>query len=942
MLCLLVVSWRATTLRSLAQSENPTAAQTANEPSVALEPVPHLRGTGLLALPSGISQPAAMTSPSEGSIYVQQLDEENEYWLKRIAATPALRDTVWHPDFSSTTAYRKSLENHRQTLRRMLGLLPDREIEISEEENELERDSVRLENVTINIVQGFEARALILVPPGRVSGAVIAIPDAMESREEFLGLAVGESPAPWLKILLSSGLAVAVPSMIERTTDYPFGGHWGVNRRQLLYRLGFIVGHTLVGLEVQETLALRDYLTRRMGIANSRIGMLGVGQGGMTAFYAAGVDGQFGPVAIVDYFQQRQDCWQEPVDRMIYGQLNEFGDAEVAGLIAPEPLAIITSDDSGIIHASVEAEEKRARRFYDGLRQPRSLSLQDQPSAEIAVRSAAETLSRGLGQQEGEQGQVGISKRFSEEEIASTKNAQFEGLHTYLKQVDRDSDEVRSRYWKLSSVTPSTSASKAAEIRSALGELMGRIPMGTDQLDVRTRLIQISDRFVAYDVLLDTLPGVHAYGQLLVPRHMQGRLPVVICQHGLGGRPADITGVGKVAPVERAYYHDLGSYLANLGYVVFAPYLAVPIQQEVLVNPLVRKAATVGMMRTALELAKLHRIVDFLQTLPFVDGGRIGYYGLSYGGYSAIWMPPLEPRIKLNIISGHFNYWRAKITDEESSWSYLRFQDADFYNWNVLNRLSHAELIAAMAPRPVCIEAGQSDPITTPEWTARAWKEVEEWKNAAGLGGLTEKIVLAHFQGVHEVHGIEAVSFLNRWLRPDLPDGRGYTYDLLSENKKLQAVSGGSSSANGQAAELPLVQHEVNGNPETWIRGRFYVQKDSSELGGIALQVSRVGNPGQLIVRFGSTPGGDDLGQATMEPGDVKPSGAFWYTARVRPIRPDQSKLYYFEVKAASGENPDNNFIVYGPRPIGGTDDPGHFGLSYRILGSSSHSAARH
>lgn len=923
----------------LAQGQAAAVARIASEAGVELRPKPHMMGTELLTLPSDPARPSAMISPGEGSIYVQQLNEENEYWLQRTEDTPALRDKSWAPDFSSLAAYRRSLQQHRQDLRRMLGLLPEAKFGARAQERVLEQDSFRVEDVTIPIAAGFGAKALLIVPMGSVSGAVIAIPDATVSREEFLGLKEGQSAAPWLEKLLGRRIAVAVPVMTERTTDYPFGAQWGINRRQLIYRLGFVVGRTLVGLEVQQTLAVRNYLARRLQLKDARIGLLGTGQGGMTALYAAGVDGQFGPVDILNYFQQRENCWNEPVDRMLYGQLNEFGDAEVADLIAPGPLTIFTSADGGIAQASVEAEAKRTRRYYGGLKQTGALAVKEASNRDDGLRSAAEDLDRRLGQGEGDAEAV-ISKRFSEQQINSTRNAQFESLHAYVQQLDRESDQVRASYWKLDSVTPNTSIAKAAQLRAALSQLMGKIPTERGPLDAYTRLILVSDKFIAYDVFLEVLPGVHAYGQLLVPRNQRGRLAVVICQHGLGGRPTDITGIGPRP--EEGTYHNLGLHLANLGYVVFAPYLTVPVRQELLVNPLVREAAAVGMMRTSLELAKLHRIVDFLQSLPFVDGNRIGYYGLSYGGYSAIWMPPLEPRIKLNVISGHFNDWRTKITDEKSSESYLRYQDADFYNWNVLNRFSHVELVAAMAPRAVCVEFGQHDPTTTPLWHARAWMQVEAWKKAAGLGGLTEKVVEARYEGIHEIHGIETLAFLNRWLRPNLPDARDHSYNLLPANIEMQAFSGGGDLATGQGAELPLLRHPLDGNAGSWIRGRFYVSGNSTRLGGIALKLSRIGMPGALIVRFGTTAGGDDLGRAVIEPSAVRPLFDLWYTARIPPVSLDPSKLYYFEVRAASGEQPNNNFIVYGPRPLGGRDEPGQFGLSYRILGAGASSAAWH
>lgn len=137
---------------------------------------------------------------------------------------------------------------------------------------------------------------------------------------------------------------MAIPEMVERRTDYRPGQNVGLyDRRRILWRLGFFVGRTLVGVEVQQVVALRDYLALQPAIDEKRIGVLGVGQRGMTALYAAAVDQRLAAATVLDYFEQRELCWKEPVDRMIYGQLNEFGDAEVAALITPRPLMVATS-----------------------------------------------------------------------------------------------------------------------------------------------------------------------------------------------------------------------------------------------------------------------------------------------------------------------------------------------------------------------------------------------------------------------------------------------------------------------------------------------------------------------------------------------------------------------------------------------------------------------
>ena len=88
------------------------------------------------------------------------------------------------------------------------------------------------------------------------------------------------------------------------------------------------------GLDVQDTTAAITYLGSRPDVDPARIALVGIGQGGMTALYTTAVDRRVAVAVVADYFQPRERCWEEPVDRRLPAQLLEFGDAELAALIA--------------------------------------------------------------------------------------------------------------------------------------------------------------------------------------------------------------------------------------------------------------------------------------------------------------------------------------------------------------------------------------------------------------------------------------------------------------------------------------------------------------------------------------------------------------------------------------------------------------------------------
>ena len=740
------------------------------------------------------SQNAARTWPAHldgttrfelpGDILVRQHQQIDDYFLKRIQESAAVRDQVWKPDFSSVTGYAASLQGHRKRLAEMLGLIAVEPPESKPRRVILAEGKVRIEDVRVSIEQGFDVCALVFFPESTVPGpAVIAIPSANLTRESFAGIAAGEEPKDWLLSLLRRGVAVAIPVTVERSLDHELSqlsGQARMTRRQLLHRVGFVAGRTMVGLEVQQVMALRAFLASVKEIDAKRVAVLGVEQGGMTALYAAAADEAFAGAVVIDYFQRREDCWKEPVDRMLYGQLNSFGDAEVAALIAPRRLVALSQPSGPVDLKSADLEAKRARRFYESLGLAERLEV---APAEKALAAGAEKIAGLLGADRVATDEV-LSFRTTKYQVVEARDQHFQALYSYLQNLCEASARVRDDYWKLDTVKPDERRERVQALHAELARLMGTVSTEGVPLNPRTRLIEVNDRFAAYDVLLDVVPGVEAWAQLLVPLDIRGRVPAVVAQHGLGGRPGMLTGVGEP---EDNVYHRFAAHLADEGFVVLVPLVAVgnrPFpeardRQEQIrlgidraLNQKVRMAATLGMMRTSIEQAKLGRFVDFLQSLPFVRGERIGYYGLSYGGYSAIWMAPRESRLAAVVISGHFNDWRPKISSDRIATSYLRHPDEDFSNWNVLHRFTHQELIAAMWPRAVCIEYGEHDAVTplrvAPAGLGRSWR------TSPATGMPKERIVRDVFQGNHEIHFVGALQFLDRWLRPEKAAIRDY------------------------------------------------------------------------------------------------------------------------------------------------------------------------
>ena len=256
---------------------------------------------------------------------------------------------------------------------------------------------------------------------------------------------------------------------------------------------------------------------------------------------------------------------------------------------------------------------------------------------------------------------------------------------------------------------------------------------------------------------MDVFPDVMAYGILLLPRDLRPneKRPAVVCQHGLEGRPQDLLG-------EQGYpaYKAFAAQLAERGFIVFAPQNLYIFQDRF--RTLQRKANPLKKTLFSVIVPQHQQIVNWLKTLPQVDAQRIGFYGLSYGGKTAMRVPPLVADYCLSICSADFNDWVDKNASTRNPHSYIFTGEYEIFEFDLGSTFNYAEMAALIAPRPFMVERGHFDGVASDETVAWEFAKVR-FLYAAQLG-IADRCQIEWFVGPHTIHGKGTFDFLHRHL----------------------------------------------------------------------------------------------------------------------------------------------------------------------------------
>ncbi|MEY4814506.1 MAG: hypothetical protein RLZZ162_1579, partial [Verrucomicrobiota bacterium] len=346
---------------------------------------------------------------------------------------------------------------------------------------------------------------------------------------------------------------------------------------------------------------------------------------------------------------------------------------------------------------------------------------------------------------------------------AARQGRQVAELQRFTQSLLPRAHAVRENFlWKQSPVlTPAAWQEAMRPYREKFwSDVIGRFPSGKVPLNPRTRPILDRPAWIAHEVVLDVLPEVFAWGYLLLPKNLKPgeRRPVVVAQHGLEGLPADVI---NEDPTTRTFgaYKAFAARLAERGFIVFAPHN--PYRGEEAFRLLQRKANPLGKSLFSIILAQHEAMLAWLATQAHVDPARIGFYGLSYGGKTAMRVPALLDGYALSICSADFNEWIGKNVTTEWTGSYMFSKEWEMPEWDLGNTFGYAEMAALIAPRPFMVERGHDDGVGIDEWVAFEFAKVNRLYARLKI---PERTRIEFFPGPHTIHGVGTFKFLHEQL----------------------------------------------------------------------------------------------------------------------------------------------------------------------------------
>jgi dienelactone hydrolase len=310
-------------------------------------------------------------------------------------------------------------------------------------------------------------------------------------------------------------------------------------------------------------------------------------------------------------------------------------------------------------------------------------------------------------------------------------------------------------------------------VRGAL-KVLGEFP--TQRVPLRPQQHSEDDcgTYVRRKISIQVQPNDRMAFYLLVPKNLKRRSPAVICFYGTSSGAGKDTTVGLSGRAPGSAPHPNMAFavdMVNAGFVAVAPdYL----RDGERIKPGRRPYDTTDFYKEfpdwsihGKDIWDTSRLIDYLETLKFVDAQKIGMVGHSYGGHSTIFTTALEPRIKVAVANGpvsdfrhHGMHWAVpKGGGNSQSLPAMRPYVLDP---TLEIPITFYQFTALLAPRPLLVgqAVGERRPMEEENYAA-----VKQVYDALGY---PERVRYHWYAGDHDFPPEArqaAVAWLKRWFR---------------------------------------------------------------------------------------------------------------------------------------------------------------------------------
>ncbi|XEC93281.1 dienelactone hydrolase family protein [Paenibacillus tarimensis] len=304
-------------------------------------------------------------------------------------------------------------------------------------------------------------------------------------------------------------------------------------------------------------------------------------------------------------------------------------------------------------------------------------------------------------------------------------------------------------------------------LKCSLRKSLGQFTPAGNIAPVRLERV-VCDGYIRERVELSVVSGLSFGAYVLIPEGASGKLPAVVAVHGHGYGSRQICGMkpdGTPDTEGSDIYRHFAVQLVKKGMIVIAPdvigFGERRMQSDLAENPnapsscyrMSTQLLLLGKTLTGLRVAEMLGTVDYFSARDDVDPQRIGIVGFSGGSLIAYVSSVLDERIRASVLIGFPNTFKDSIMAVHHC--------VCNYTPGILMKAELPELMGLVAPRPLFLESGESDPIFPAAGFMQAVRELEPIYERHGA---TNRLSFDLFPGVHEVSGRKSFDWLHQQL----------------------------------------------------------------------------------------------------------------------------------------------------------------------------------